>query len=207
MALRRNACCCVAEVQTVVVQSSRKAWGVTDVPHPRLINLRALHLDTPNVRLLHHLLGAEERSSEHRIPCSVLSRPGQGSLSSFPLCVEEMLHWGLSLNGVRNEDSCFLQEYWKQHSDFSIYLIQCSLWISGQVPCCLTLLGVHHPLNASSSLMSHCSVFSSRFPKAPMPCASSPEGGHVHGLKGLPLLTVLLVLDKLSLPLDRKSVV
>lgn len=69
-----------------------KPGGVTDVPHPRLINLRALHLDTPNVRLLHHLLGAEERSSEHRIPCSVLSRPGQGSLSSFPLCVEEMLH-------------------------------------------------------------------------------------------------------------------
>lgn len=76
----------------MVVQGSRKARGVTDVAHPRLIDMLALHLVTPNLRLLHHLLRAEERSSEHRIPCSVLSRPAQGSLNSFLSCVEEMLH-------------------------------------------------------------------------------------------------------------------
>lgn len=70
-----------------------------------LNDTRALHLVTPNWRLLHHLLRAEERNSEHRIACCVLSRPGQGSVSSFLLCVEEMLHGGLSLNGVLNEDS------------------------------------------------------------------------------------------------------
>lgn len=48
VAVRKNACW-VAEVQTAVVWGSRKAWGVTDVPHCRLVDLRALHLATPNI--------------------------------------------------------------------------------------------------------------------------------------------------------------
>lgn len=95
VALRKNACCWVAKVQTAIIWGSRKAWGFADVPHLRLIDLHALHLGTP-IRLLHHLLRAG-----YHILCSL----GQGSLKSFPPCVEEMLHYALSLNGLLNEDS------------------------------------------------------------------------------------------------------
>lgn len=55
--------------------------GFTDIPCTRLTDLYTLHLSKSNIRRIHRLLGAGEKSGKCRLPRSVLCRSDVGSFT------------------------------------------------------------------------------------------------------------------------------